>query len=52
MNLLGTSFGLSLYILLFAHLTKDKDFSQNVKTGSYVVFGIIGVAYVFFRIVI
>lgn len=51
MGLLGTSFGISLYLLLFAHLTKDRDFSQEMKTGSYVVFGLIGVVYVFTRII-
>lgn len=39
------------YILLFTHLRKDKDFSKNVKDVSYVVFGIIGVVYIIFRII-
>lgn len=47
---LGISFLISIYILLFSHLTVDKDFSQNVKVGSYIVFGLIGIVYVYARI--
>jgi hypothetical protein len=44
-------FAIFAYILLFSHLRRDKDFSQNVKTTSWVVFGIIGVIYIIFRII-
>lgn len=48
---IGYSFLVGVYIFLFSHLTKDKDFPQNVKTGAYVVMGIIGVVYVLTRVI-
>lgn len=38
-------FLVAVYVVLFSHLTVDRDFSQNLKSGSYVVFGIIGLVY-------
>lgn len=51
MSNFGMEIGICAYMLLFTHLRKDKDFPQNVKNISYVVFGIIGVVYILTRII-
>lgn len=44
-------FVIALTIGLFSHLTVDKDFPENVRTGSYIVFTILALIYFFTRII-
>lgn len=41
---------IAVVILLVSHLSIDRDFPQEVKTGSYVVFGVLAVVYLIFGI--
>lgn len=51
MSALGMGALISIYIFLFAHLTKDKDFTKKEKDIAFIVFGLIGVVYVLTRII-
>lgn len=47
---IGTSFIIAFIIMIFSHLSKDRDFPDKMKTGAYVVLGIIGLVYIIFGI--
>ena len=51
MSAAGWGLIICLYIFLFAHLTKDKDFNKKEKYISFLVFSIIGVVYILFRVI-
>lgn len=40
----------AVVILLVSHLSVDMDFPQEIKTGSYIVFGVLAVVYLVFGI--
>lgn len=42
---------ISIGIILFSHLTVDRDFSESEKVTSYAVFGVLFVLYVIFGII-
>ena len=46
----GVSLVISFIIMLFSHLSHDRDFPDTMKTGAYVVLGIIGLLYIIFGI--
>lgn len=51
MSLLA-SFLIMLFILLIAHLSSDKDFPEGLKVGAYGVFGVVGLLYIIFGIIV
>lgn len=41
---------IALIIIIIAHLTVDRDMPQNLKTGAWSVFAILGIIYLIFGI--
>lgn len=46
----GISLIISFVIMLFSHLSRDKDFPDTQKTGAYIVLGVLAVIYIIFGI--
>lgn len=41
---------IAIVIMVFSHLSQDRDFPDTMKTGAYVVLGIITFLYIIFGI--
>lgn len=46
----GVSLLISFVIMLFSHLSRDRDFPDTLKTGAYVVLGVLALLYIIFGI--
>ena len=49
---LGVSFIISLLIVVFSHLTVDKEIPANLKIGAWIFFIVLGIGYVLFGIIL